>query len=352
VTDKNRIYLGAKEVKVSASRRQRFMQTISTVLIFSGLILVGLGIWTPLRDYLMVQRYAPPPLPPEAVVVADEPLPGSDAPSLADNPLPVVDDGFPPNNPPPEVEGNSLADNPLPVVDDGSLAGNPLPVIQVPPTPTPTPTPEPTPTPTPRPVRIVPIQPMDEVLLLLTPTPVLPTLTPTPTPSPTPEPFPPAQSIPSRIVAPAINLDSPVVEVGWSQHEINGQLVSAWNVANYAAGWHKNSALPGHVGNVVLSGHHNILGEVFRYIVDLEPGDLITLYADERPYVYKVEDKFIVKDKGEPEEVRRANARWIGPFTDQRLTMITCWPYNNNTHRVVVIAKPFLETEVVQGSSN
>lgn len=162
-----------------------------------------------------------------------------------------------------------------------------------------------------------------------------------PTASPTPNPFPPAQSPPTRIVIPAIDLDSPVKSVGWTQRDFNGQQASVWDVAEYAAGWHKNSAQPGHTGNIVLSGHHNILGEVFRHTVDLEPGDIITLYTDNRPYIYKVEDKFIVKDKGEPPEVRQANARWIGQFPDQRLTMITCWPYNNNTHRVVVIAKPF-----------
>jgi len=157
---------------------------------------------------------------------------------------------------------------------------------------------------------------------------------------PTPNPYPPAHSAPARIVAEAIGLDSPVVEAGWHQETIDGQTVSVWDVVEYAAGWHKNSVLPGGEGNVVLSGHHNILGEAFRYIVDLEPGDEVTLYADDRPYDYVIEDKFILKDKGEPPEVREANARWIGPFDDQRLTLVTCWPYNNNTHRVVVVAKP------------
>jgi sortase A len=40
------------------------------------------------------------------------------------------------------------------------------------------------------------------------------------------------------------------------------------------------------------------------------------------------------------EEKRLENARWIGPFPDERLTLVTCWPYTNNTHRVIVIAKP------------
>jgi sortase A len=111
-------------------------------------------------------------------------------------------------------------------------------------------------------------------------------------------------------------------------------------VADFAAGWHKNSALPGQQGNVVFSGHHNIKGEVFRYLVNLEPGDVITLYVGDQPYQYAVADKFIIKDKGEPEAVRRENAKWIGPFNDQRLTLVTCWPYNNNTHRLIVIGDP------------
>jgi LPXTG-site transpeptidase (sortase) family protein len=161
-----------------------------------------------------------------------------------------------------------------------------------------------------------------------------------PPPSPTATPIPPAVDPPTRIVASAINLDARVVPVGWKEIEQDGHKVSVWEVAEYAAGWHKNSALPGQQGNVVLSGHHNIKGEVFRYVVDLKPGDAITLYADERPYTYTVVSRFVLKDKGEPAAVREQNARWIGPFPDKRLTLVTCWPYTSNTHRVIVVAKP------------
>jgi sortase A len=145
----------------------------------------------------------------------------------------------------------------------------------------------------------------------------------------------------NRIVAESIELDVPIIDVGWEVVIQNTEPVNVWTVADYAAGWHRNSMMPGQGGNVVLSGHHNIKGEVFRYIVDIEPGDVITLYDESgQTFDYAVEDKFIVKDKGEPEAVRRANARWIGPFNDERLTLVTCWPYNNNTHRVIVIGKP------------
>jgi sortase A len=140
-------------------------------------------------------------------------------------------------------------------------------------------------------------------------------------------------------VAPAINLDSEIVSVGWKQVLQGGKLASVWEVAEYAAGWHQNSALPGGGGNVVLSGHHNVKGEVFRYLVDLNPGDTVTLYADDRPYTYTVESRFVLRDKGISAEKRGENARWIGSFPDERLTLVTCWPYTNNTHRVVVVAK-------------
>jgi sortase A len=149
-----------------------------------------------------------------------------------------------------------------------------------------------------------------------------------------------ATSPPTRIVAESINLDASVVETGWTQVVRDGVATNVWIVADYAAGWHKNSMLPGQGGNIVFSGHHNIKGEVFRYIVDLAVGDTVSIYVDDQRYDYAISDKFIVKDKGEPESVRRANAKWIGPFNEERLTLVTCWPYNNNTHRVIVIAKP------------
>ena len=141
---------------------------------------------------------------------------------------------------------------------------------------------------------------------------------------------------------PKIGVDSEVVEVGWRAEEQDGQLVSVWDVADYAAGFHRGSAYPGHIGNTVISGHHNIKGEVFRYVADLEPGDEVTLYVGEMPYRYAVEEKLILPDKHVSVEQKRENGKWIRYFPDERLTLVTCWPYENNTHRVIVIAKPLL----------
>lgn len=142
---------------------------------------------------------------------------------------------------------------------------------------------------------------------------------------------------PTRIVIPAINLDAPIEPVGWSQ--VNG--VSAWDIPNhFAAGWLKTSAPLGRSGNTVLDGHHNIAGEVFRYLVDLKAGDVIQVYSGDHLVMYEVTALHILPDRDQPLEVRRQNAQWIQPTLDERLTLVTCWPYTNNTHRLIVVAKP------------
>ena len=144
---------------------------------------------------------------------------------------------------------------------------------------------------------------------------------------------------PSRIVIPAIKLDAPVETVGW--HTVDG--VSQWDVPDtFAAGWLMTSAPLGKPGNTAITGHHNVGGEVFRNLVKLQPGDRITLYADDQPFYYEVASRRILKERGQSDEVRRANARWIQSTNDERVTLITCWPYTSNTHRLVIVAKPIV----------
>ncbi len=167
-------------------------------------------------------------------------------------------------------------------------------------------------------------------------------LAPRPTPTASPQPPAPAAAVsaPTHLRIPSIGVDTQVMPVGWRTVTRNGQTSLEWEVADYAAGWHENSALPGRMGNVVLSGHNNIKGMVFRRLADIAVGDAIAIEAGGQVYSYEVVDRFIVKEKGEPLAVRQSNARWIGPFADARLTLVSCWPFTSNTHRVIVIAMP------------
>lgn len=155
---------------------------------------------------------------------------------------------------------------------------------------------------------------------------------------------PPAEGEPNRIVIPAIDLDAPIVDVGWTVVERGDQRFTEWETADNAAGRHVNSARPGEMGNVVLSGHHNTKGEVFRAISDLKlkPGDAIYLYDGEgQRFTYVVDEVTDppLLEVGASEEQRIANARYILPTNDARVTLVTCWPYWTNTHRVIVVGK-------------
>ncbi len=62
------------------------------------------------------------------------------------------------------------------------------------------------------------------------------------------------------ITIPKIDLDSRVLEVG----KVRAEGTTTWEVADYAVGHHEGSGVPGGGTNIVLSGHNNINGEVFR----------------------------------------------------------------------------------------
>ncbi|MFQ6001019.1 MAG: sortase [Anaerolineae bacterium] len=136
-------------------------------------------------------------------------------------------------------------------------------------------------------------------------------LTPIPIPTPGPE-----QA--TRIVIPAIDVDAPVVEG------------DGWEELKMGVGHHIGSVNPGERGNMVVSGHNDVFGEVFRRLGELGPGDEIIVYAGETPYRYLVREKRIVQ----PDEVSV-----MEPTTKATMTLITCYPYLIDTHRLVVIAE-------------
>lgn len=159
----------------------------------------------------------------------------------------------------------------------------------------------------------------------------------------------PPEYIPDRIKIPSINLDAPITPVHQKEITVNEDTFLQWVAPNYfAAGWHDTSASLGVSGNTVLNGHHNLAGEVFRDIHTLEVGNQIILYSGEQAFLYQVASTMILKERFQPVEVRLDNARWILHSNDERLTLITCWPYESNTHRVVVVALPVEIDENIQ----
>jgi sortase A len=146
---------------------------------------------------------------------------------------------------------------------------------------------------------------------------------------------------PIRLVISAISLDAPVVPAKMRTIIFRGEKYQQWLAPEFhAAGWHTDSARLGAIGNTVLSGHHNTLGAVFGRLVELETGDLIQVYSHGYRFVYQVTNRMIVPEKYQLLDTRMANVQWILPSQDERLTLITCWPNESNTHRVIIVAAP------------
>lgn len=132
-----------------------------------------------------------------------------------------------------------------------------------------------------------------------------------PIPTPGPE-----QAV--RIQIPAIHVDAPVVQGdGWEQLKKGvGQHIGTFN--------------PGEEGNIVLSAHNDIFGEIFRDLDKLQPGDIITLFTSQRTYTYIITSSKIV----EPTQVEV-----MAPTTTATLTLVSCYPYRVDDMRIAIIAR-------------
>ena len=152
---------------------------------------------------------------------------------------------------------------------------------------------------------------------------------------------------PTLLEIPAIELETAVEAMGWkSVKDASGNSVSQWLDVQNAAGWLQNSAVPGAQGNTVLSGHNNIEGAVFRDLWKLQNGDLIYLNAARERFSYVIEDVYILPEEHASDAQRAQSAAYIAQSGDERLTLVSCWPPNSNTHRVFVVAKPITLEEL------
>ncbi len=121
----------------------------------------------------------------------------------------------------------------------------------------------------------------------------------------------------SRIQIPAIGVDAPIVQGdGWEQ-------------LKRGVGQHVGSANPGEKGNLVLSAHNDIFGEIFRHLDQLQPGDEIIIHTNRRVHTYVITGWDVV----EPTAVEV-----MAPTATPTTTLISCYPYLVDSERIVVQA--------------
>lgn len=103
-----------------------------------------------------------------------------------------------------------------------------------------------------------------------------------------------------------------------------------WEQLKKGVGQHVGTANPGEAGNLVVSAHNDIFGELFRDLDRLQPGDELYVSTATREYLYRVTGLEIV----EPTEVSV-----MGPTARPTITLISCYPYLVDNQRIVVFGE-------------
>lgn len=120
-----------------------------------------------------------------------------------------------------------------------------------------------------------------------------------------------------RIQIPAIGVDAPVVQGDGYEQLKKG------------VGTHIGSPNPGQAGNMVLSAHNDVFGEIFRDLDRLKNGDQIILFTSQQTYTYVVRQTQIVAP---------TQTEVMAPSPEAVVTLISCYPYLVDTERIVVSA--------------
>ncbi|XEC92886.1 class D sortase [Paenibacillus tarimensis] len=126
----------------------------------------------------------------------------------------------------------------------------------------------------------------------------------------------------ATIKIPKINVSLPVLSGATTQN------------MKYAAAHMKETSPLGEIGNAAIAAHRaRTKGRLFNRLGELDVGDEIIIKENNKEYVYTVYEVLIV----EPTDVSVLNRN----RKDKVLTLITCDPVINPTHRLIVHAKIF-----------
>ena len=136
-----------------------------------------------------------------------------------------------------------------------------------------------------------------------------------------------------RLIIPKLNVDVPVA-FGIKNSEVNAYMNQG--VAQFSVPG--ANALPGQIGNLVISGHSagdiyssNPYKFIFSGLERLENGDLIYINYNSTRYTYQMTKREVV----EPTNV----AALVYPTDKPMLTLITCTPLGTSRYRLLITAE-------------
>lgn len=140
----------------------------------------------------------------------------------------------------------------------------------------------------------------------------------------------------SEWIQPVINRPAPTSETALKliipDLNLEGAIVQGvdWEALKQGVGQVPNGVNPGDdIGNISFAAHNDIYGSLFRYLDQLQPGDTFQVQTASSVFTYTVTGTQIV----EPSDVHVLENR-----QGATATLISCYPYQVNTQRIVVFA--------------
>ena len=121
-----------------------------------------------------------------------------------------------------------------------------------------------------------------------------------------------------RIRIPSIEVDAPIIQG------------DDWESLKKGVGLNSYSAKAGKPGNIILSGHNDIFGQVFRNLDQLKTGEEIIILTEKMTYTYNVQGTQIVQPTQVDVLAQTSNAT---------ITLISCYPYLVDNQRIIVTGK-------------
>lgn len=103
-------------------------------------------------------------------------------------------------------------------------------------------------------------------------------------------------------------------------------------------GHYPGTAVPGQVGNMVISGHRTTHGEPFNRLAELQVGDAISLQVQNHTYVYRMIRRQIV-DPNDTSVIFPVPGNLYAKPTKKLLTLTTCNPEYSAAQRMVIVAE-------------
>ena len=127
-----------------------------------------------------------------------------------------------------------------------------------------------------------------------------------------------------------LELVAPIVK------DVDGENKTTYNKALEGGVAHySGTSLPGKGSNIFIFGHSSTVtgqgpyARIFAKLDDIEKGDEVIVFYEDKEYKYIVFDKTIVE---------KDDTSVLDPTKKEQLTLMTCWPIGTNEKRLIIKA--------------